>query len=285
MEIQHLGGGGNTSESTIFLNLLRNESLEAFNWINNNNNSVVRTQIFYYLEEHDYSDDAIDFALDLIVLLKDINYVSPNFDSSNYPGKNEGFPFNWWKNTHWMNNNFYLGLDENTQGPGIGELTAEELILSATFPTAAITIWANVQPAYDMSVARVANNGNPYQGYNDKRDAFRHAYFNALNTRDVFAQMPIWGGPPILAREIVRLFGIAHESEVPANMIKEKIMDLHNNEVGIQYCTDCYPGFTTDNEIANAIMNFLNNGNLRYLHPLNSNNTINSNTQIIPTNQ
>src|SRR5690606_7676813 len=112
--------------STIFLNLLRNESLEAFNWINSNNNSVVRTQIFYYLEEHDYSDDAIDFALDLIVLLKDINYVSPNFDSSNYPGKNEGFPYNWWKNTHWMNNNFYLGLDENTQGPGIGDLTAEE---------------------------------------------------------------------------------------------------------------------------------------------------------------
>jgi len=46
-------------------------------------------------------------------------------------------------------------------------------------------------------------------------------------------------------------------------------MDLHNNEVGIQYCSDCYPGFTTDQTISNGIMQLLLNGQLRYLNPLN----------------
>jgi hypothetical protein len=45
-------------------------------------------------------------------------------------------------------------------------------------------------------------------------------------------------------------------------------MDLHNNEVGIQYCSDCYPGYTTDQTISNGIMQLLLNGEMKYLDPL-----------------
>ena len=45
-------------------------------------------------------------------------------------------------------------------------------------------------------------------------------------------------------------------------------MDLHNNEAGIQYCSDCYPGLTTDQTISNGIMQLLLNGEMKYLFPI-----------------
>jgi|LSQX01.2.fsa_nt_gb hypothetical protein len=98
-------------------------------------------------------------------------------------------------------------------------------------------------------------------GLNDKADAFRHAYFNALNTRS--ATLAVVGD----GAKVVRRFGEAHETEVPSQLQLEVQMDLHNNEVGIQYCSDCYPGFTTDQTISNGIMQLLLNGSLNYLFP------------------
>ncbi|NLN34252.1 MAG: hypothetical protein GX159_11755 [Flavobacteriaceae bacterium] len=75
-------------------------------------------------------------------------------------------------------------------------------------------------------------------------------------------------------------------------------MDLHNNEVGIQYCSNCYPGYTTDQTISNGIMQLLLNGSLNYLDPLSypveypnygiipcTGSNSSSCTKIIPTNQ
>ena len=99
-------------------------------------------------------------------------------------------------------------------------------------------------------------------GLNDKADAFRHAYFNALNTRS--ATLAVVGD----GAKVVRRFGEAHETEVPSQLQLEVQMDLHNNEVGIQYCSDCYPGYTTDQTISNGIMQLLLNGEMKYLDPL-----------------
>lgn len=82
--------------------------------------------------------------------------------------------------------------------------------------------------------------------------------------RDVFAQV---FPTPNTSANIVTLFANAHEQLTPPLLSLEKDMDLHNNNVGILYCSSCIPGIDTDNQIANAIMVRLNNGDLYYLKP------------------
>jgi RHS repeat-associated protein len=66
---------------------------------------------------------------------------------------------------------------------------------------------------------KVAEN-SPLPGlHNGPADALRHALFNALNTQEV-------------GEEIAKAFGDAHEEDRPGQPAQEKIMDLHNNEVG-----------------------------------------------------
>lgn len=55
---------------------------------------------------------------------------------------------------------------------------------------------------------------------NDCSDAFRHTFFNAINT---VSCGPLWA----------QKFGDAHECVVPSNEASEKEMDLYNNSVGV----------------------------------------------------
>lgn len=141
-----------------------------------------------------------------------IDYGMGNTDITidNYPGKDNGFPYQWWADEEWLDNNFNLSLDT----PQGGRLTAREKALIAMFPVQAYLISRNIEPARNETVNIYGNNG-----LNDKSDAFRHAYFSALNARDVGVLF-------------ARLFGEAHESEVPSQLSLEKEMDLHNNEQG-----------------------------------------------------
>jgi hypothetical protein len=68
------------------------------------------------------------------------------------------------------------------------------------------------------------------------------------------------------ASNIVLQFANAHESEVPSALNLEKDMDLFNNSVGINYCLNCWT--TSNSSIASAILTKLNNGDLRYIKPL-----------------
>jgi hypothetical protein len=166
----------------------------------------------------------------------------------------------WWLDQTWVNNpaNFWLGLTEDQQQQ---HLTAQEKVLIVRYPAQAFIIHQNVNPSYMEQAVRFPNG----TGLNDKSDAFRHAYFNALNTRDC----PPGGVPPVPASQIVTLFGNAHESETPQQLQLESEMDLFNNSVGISYCLTCLPGITTSSTISNGIMTLLNNGELRYLKPIN----------------
>jgi hypothetical protein len=46
-------------------------------------------------------------------------------------------------------------------------------------------------------------------------------------------------------------------------------MDLFNNLIGVNYCLNNCGNSTSNNSIAEAIVNKLNNGDLKYIKPLN----------------
>jgi hypothetical protein len=167
----------------------------------------------------------------------------------------------WWLDQAWVNNpsNFWLGLTDPNQQQQ--HLTSAEQELVVEYPIQAFIIHKNVDPAYQEQAVRFPTGS----GLNDKSDAFRHAFFNALNTRDC----PPSVFPPNTASYIVTLFGIAHESETPSQLQLESQMDIFNNAAGISYCAFCFPSNTTISGISDGIMTLLNNGELRYLKPIN----------------
>lgn len=215
--------------------------------------SLIRSLINYMIIRN--NSYGVGFVNELIYLLIDTGYVTPIYTTSSYPGINDGMPFNWWNDYNYLSNNFTL----DTYDP-FKELTEEEKRLVKIFPTLAFHMNKNRTKAINQTQE---NFPSAYQ-LNDKADAFRHAYFNALNTKSAISAV-IGNGA-----EVVRMFGEAHESEVPNRWIKEKNMDLFNNNVGINFCSNCSTS-TTDNQISIGIMNLLSNGSLIYLFPINYN--------------
>lgn len=175
--------------------------------------------------------------------------------------ENTGDPLKmWWEDDNWLNNPNNFNLDITRSPTELAELNAAEKALIVQFPIQAYVISTNKQPAFDQSDIVYGVNTI---GLNTKKDAFRHAFFNAINTRDVPPQLfPI----PLPASTIVRLFGEAHETTTPTALNLEKQMDLFNNEVGINYCSNCYSNSNTS--ISNAILAKLLAGELRYLFPI-----------------
>ncbi|GDX41953.1 hypothetical protein LBMAG22_04820 [Bacteroidota bacterium] len=161
---------------------------------------------------------------------------------------------------NWLDNPSNFNLDITRINSLYERLTAAEKALIVIFPVQAFIINLNVQAAFDMSDSRMGS----IRGLNDKKDAFRHAYFQAINTRDVMGRILPY---PITGSDIVTLFATAHESEVPQELQLEREMDMFNNSVGISYCWNCWT--TSNNSIANAVIDKLNNGELKYLSPLN----------------
>lgn len=102
--------------------------------------------------------------------------------------------------------------------------------------------------------------------YNGKGDAFRHAYFHALNSITI-------------GSELSTKLGDAHEL---GSDLTEKAMDLYNNAFGRSYLQNAGPGESPSDFVSRS----LSNGSLRYLSPLGINNTVIPNvTKLIPTNQ
>ena len=113
--------------------------------------------------------------------------------------------------------------------------------------------------------------------YNGKGDAFRHAYFNGLNSI-------------LLGTSLAESLATAHEDK-PAppgytNYFKEVQMDLFNNQVGRDRHNWFFGGGYSS--LTESILDALNSGLLRYLSHLqgggNSGRATN-NSQLIPTNQ
>lgn len=254
------------SAKKLYIQLLLNYSQKQ--WLNQN--GAISNQIWNYVQSNN-SSEAKQFAKKLINLLISVNYRATVYNNNNYPGKDNGMPFNWWRNTAFLNDMSLNPFDQ------FKKLTKAEKILVALWPEQAYKMLKNKPIVESMTNTIMGHNGR-----NDKSDAFRHAFFNAINTRDV------WGGFLIKAADIVRLFGEAHESEVPSNLELEKLMDLHNNDIGINYTKEIFSSNLSNLQIAEAIEYFLANGSLWYLNPLSSpisppNFGITTETQLTPT--
>lgn len=207
----------------------------------------------------------------LIRMMSDPEY----YDFVNtYDQNNAGM---WWMNESWLDNpanDFQLAPNQASQQ--FPHLTAQEQILINMYPVQAFVINMNRKKATTVSDAT----GLP-QPHNGKQDAFRHAFFQAINVRDVPPRLI----PYVSSSTIVLQFSTAHESEVPSALQLEKDMDLFNNFVGISYCWNCILGITSDDYIRGAIMMKVTNGELKYLTPLNGAAIIPNVTQLVPTNQ
>jgi hypothetical protein len=108
------------------------------------------------------------------------------------------------------------------------------------FTYLAYSIWRNREKAFRETESTFGKNMAK-----DCSDAFRHAYWSALNYRDV----------GVLAAFTL---GAAHECNTPEGI--DRSMDFHNNEVGFSISSNVSSG--TDLELKNAVLNSMNNGEL-----------------------
>ena len=243
------------------------------NWLDQNQS--IALDIFKLILENNFSNEIKSLAKTALIDLM-------SYNTNNYPGKDDGYPYEWWKDDDFMDNE---PLFNQTQYDQWKKLTAEEKKLSKIFPEAAIEIRKNMKEAFDETYRRF---GNVQGNLNGKPDAFRHAFFNAINTRDTNPKVTL-------------LFSNAHESEVPTRWDLEKEMDLYNNVIGISI-GDSVSSSTSNSVISTDVFVALISGELRYLSPINysdpnfSDNPLTNepndgthgisiNTNLIPTNQ
>ncbi len=153
----------------------------------------------------------------------------PIYTSTDYPGKNNGMPFEWWKDNDYMTSNFEV-LEED---PNPAELLAFSL-----FPDKALLHIQNSTTALNKTQQLVLN--NTLTGIEDGRaDAFRHAYWNALGTAE-------------FGSNITQIFTDAHEAY--SNGLSKQ-MDLHNNLKGREKALIMSFNFlTSDSVIADSIL-------------------------------
>jgi hypothetical protein len=183
-----------------------------------------------------------------------------------WPGSELGYPNNWWLDDQWLDENFSLDTD------GIySRLTTAEKTLIALYSEQAYKISLNKNIAEQETIKQFGRNG-----LNDKSDAFRHCYFQAINTN-------------VVGWEMTKLFSDAHESETPKQLTIEREMDLFNNQIGIDISIR-----NKRNATSLQVMDALLNGKLKYLTPLDFDQSprwpqgldgIISSTQLVFTNQ
>lgn len=250
------------------LNMPLSDLIEEYGvWVSKKGNEELIEELKKFIlnncQDADLCSDTKDFSKEI---LETLNEDLSTYTELDYPGKDLGYEFKWWLDSAFVENNFSFELDDE----GFGDLTAQEKLLVVVFPAQALLIRANKQPAETETQVKFGGNGR-----NDKSDAFRHAFFNAMNSNDV--------GLPI-----AKLFSDAHESENPPNLILEEQMDLFNNDKGLTigfYASALVSG----QELSNSVYQSLLNGLLVYLSPLSAvippNYGINNSTQITPTNQ
>lgn len=182
------------------------------------------------------------------------------YNSSNYPGKENGFPFKWWLDENWIKENFSFNVDETVP---VQKLTKDEIALTILYPYEANIVRINAARAREETISRY---GSDQQ--NRKSNAFKHTCWMVLNAKDI-------------GKGFAKTFGDAHESEVAPEKELEKLMDLHNNSVGY----NLYSPGETEAEVIQNSYNAVIFGVCKYLYPLNANGTIGPNTQLIPTDQ
>jgi hypothetical protein len=164
----------------------------------------------------------------------------------------------WWEDDSWLNDPDNFNIDVDQQGDySQDNLNPQEKNLVKKFPIQAYYIHKNAKKAIEETQFLFS-----HQGLNDKSDAFRHGYFSALNERDC--------GKDENQISIAEQFGNAHESTTPLPLALEKQMDLINNSIGFVIGSSyMFPAFTSDQTVENDVLTKFNNGEFKYIKPLN----------------
>lgn len=195
----------------------------------------------------EYPVNVVDFAMQMINYL--IVNPQPEFTSTNFPGMENGMPFEWWNDDVYINQNFTIF----EQLPNVFEI-----ILFKLFPEKALLHINNSLTALNKAYELFLNGTLP--GIQDgKADAFRHAYWNALDTSE-------------FGSGLTKVFTDAHEA-FSSGLPKQ--MDLHNNFKGREKADIMnFNFFTSDLEISSSILIEVYIGHLVYIN----------NGVLIPTN-
>ncbi len=130
------------------------------------------------------------------------------------------------------------------------KLTRDEKKLMVTYPQILMQLQKNRDLAFQKTAEQFT--GTPCEAtffLNDEADAFRHAYFNALNAQS-------------FGKDLANKLGKAHEALDDQSKVKDnqKKMDLHNNAVG-QDVGVANPNATAD-EMVNKVQQQRTQGNL-----------------------
>lgn len=212
---------------------------EEIDWINSPNNTREVADLFNFGKANNWSPETLRF-----VILAIDNFLS--ITDTNYPGVNEGLPYEWWKDDSIIENNSFFNQDPYDVWR---KLTQKEKDIFKLYPSAAIILNTNKKIAEQQTINFYRKNG-----INDNSDAFRHAFFNALNSRD-------------MGKWLAKKLSDAHESETPIIWSLEVKMDLFNNNIGHQAGHD-FPN-NNDTQMINLIKDKINNGVGKYLDPIN----------------
>lgn len=219
------------------------------------------------------SQDDILFAQNIIDNITTSGNL-PVFTENDFPGLEESFPFEWWKDDDFIINSGNLDMASETISAPFETPNAREALLFATFPYQALLHVENSQDALDKSQSLAANNtfnqSIVKSLVNGKGDAFRHSYWNALDTAE-------------FGEAITKLFTDAHEFNQSGLDVD---MDLFNNSKGRQIAIDNnFSFFTSSETISSSILTAVTNGNLKYIFPTDINGTILNSSTLIQTNQ
>lgn len=224
-------------------------------WVSNPNNLNVVNNIINFLNQNQNSQQAQDFALDVLIELA-TNSENNNYTTNDYPGDDLGYEYQWWLNEDFIENSGNFNIDD--EKPNKAEIIAfglypKEAILHAQNSITALNRAQTLAPSFSDGANGI---------HNGKADAFRHAYWNALGTAE-------FGAP------IMKIFADAHEWGSTNQM--EVNMDLFNNNVGRNISiNNNYGFFTNSNTISDMVLQFVLDGSMKY---------INNNGNLVFTNQ
>ena len=214
-------------------------------WANENVENY--NQLIQYRIDNNWSDESEEFVEELIEGLE--ANPQPIYNSSDYPGDNEGMPFEWWNNKEFIIENLKMKDESNLLEKDPNE---REILLFMAYPAQALLHIKNSNFALNTSVELVEN-GVLTRIHNGKADAFRHAYWNAFDT----AQFGSY---------VTKLFTDAHEWN-SANQPLESQMDFYNNQIGRNIGQDL-SFYSTPELVKQTILNEITEGSLKYLTPL-----------------
>ena len=156
----------------------------------------------------------------------------------------------WYSSYQFAGNKPVLFIDKDGQE----EARREEIVHSLLHPLDALQVRNNAKKA-----STAAHNSNLPDARDGLQDAFRHAYWNALNARDIGA---------LRAERFATIHEIGNTNEAnnPNSFQYDPVaieMDLFNNEIGRKLGAAYYNA--TDEELAALVMQALANGELKII--------------------